>query len=279
MKMILSFHPCYTGDRNRLCAGRDPDETDRRLMRAAKAVILPQGCRKTLFEAARASCPRVFPDYTARFAWPDKTGQARLFSQLGVAHPKTAVFDRVADFRPRFGPDRLPAGLCFPVVFKANGAGEGDNVWRAGDPKDLERLLVQAAQWEATGQHGFILQQYVETGGRSLRVAVVGKRVVSYWRLQPATGDFRASASRGAVIDHNSDPELRAAAEDQVNRFCAKTGINLAGFDLLFSRDAPSAAPLFLEINYFFGRRGLGGSEVFYALLCNEIDRWVAEAG
>jgi len=32
---------------------------------------------------------------------------------------------------------------------------------------------------------------------------------------------------------------------------------------------------LFLEINYFFGRKGLGGSEAYYKLLQQEIDRWI----
>jgi ribosomal protein S6--L-glutamate ligase len=30
-----------------------------------------------------------------------------------------------------------------------------------------------------------------------------------------------------------------------------------------------------LEINYFFGRRGLGGSAVYYEILKKEIDTWL----
>jgi ribosomal protein S6--L-glutamate ligase len=30
-----------------------------------------------------------------------------------------------------------------------------------------------------------------------------------------------------------------------------------------------------LEINYFFGRRGLGGSNAFYEILTSEIDNWL----
>jgi ribosomal protein S6--L-glutamate ligase len=37
--------------------------------------------------------------------------------------------------------------------------------------------------------------------------------------------------------------------------------------------------PLFLEINYFFGRAGLGGSERFYDMLQTEIDNWLAGLG
>ena len=86
--MILSFHPIYLGDQNRLCAGRDPDAADVAAIRQAAAVILPQACRRSLYEAARQHCPRVFPNYAARFAYPGKAGQVRLFQETGVPHPR-----------------------------------------------------------------------------------------------------------------------------------------------------------------------------------------------
>jgi ribosomal protein S6--L-glutamate ligase len=33
---------------------------------------------------------------------------------------------------------------------------------------------------------------------------------------------------------------------------------------------------MLLEINYFFGRRGLGGSEAYYKILLAEIQVWLA---
>ncbi|MFO7860167.1 MAG: hypothetical protein R6U41_02980 [Desulfosalsimonas sp.] len=279
--MILSFHPCYVGDENRLCAGRDPDDDDIARMRAAKAVILPQGCRETLFNAAASSCPRVFPDYTARFAWPEKTGQSRMFAHYNTPRPVTAAFDCLADFNRQYNSNPAEAGFAFPFVFKYNGSGEGANVWLADTPDTFARLLARAADWEKTRQYGFVLQQYIETRGRSLRVAVVGNTLVSYWRIQPDNTGFQASAARGGRIDHTADPGRRAAGEELVLHLCRQTGINLAGFDLIFSENPavrPSNTPLFLEINYFFGRTGLGGSEAFYRLLCAEIDKWIGQA-
>jgi ribosomal protein S6--L-glutamate ligase len=279
--MLLSFHPCYVGDENRLCAGRDPDDDDRARMRAAEAVILPQGCRKTLFDAAVSSCPRVFPDYTARFAWPEKTGQSRMFAHYNTPRPVTAAFDSLAEFNRQYNIDPAEAGFVFPFVFKYNGSGEGANVWLADTPNTLARLLRRSADWEKTGQFGFLLQQYIETRGRSLRVVVVGNTLVSYWRIQPDNTGFQASAARGGRIDHTADPGRRTAAEEQVLHLFPQTGINLAGFDLIFSENpAPNEAdtPLLLEINYFFGRTGLGGSEAFYRLLCAEINKWIEQA-
>ncbi|MDP3282844.1 MAG: hypothetical protein Q8M56_00245, partial [Desulfobacterales bacterium] len=72
------------------------------------------------------------------------------------------------------------------------------------------------------------------------------------------------------------DPELVKAAVSRAKDFCRKTGINLAGFDFLFSSENYyNEEPLFLEINYFFGRKGLGGSEKFYTILNREIRKWL----
>jgi len=49
----------------------------------------------------------------------------------------------------------------------------------------------------------------------------------------------------------------------------------MAGFDLLFSSERKNRTPLFLEINYYFGRRGQGGSERFYEILIAEIEKWI----
>ena len=112
-------------------------------------------------------------------------------------------------------------------------------------------MLLQS--YETTGQSGFILQEWIPTG---------------------------AGALRGA-IDHGSDGHLMAAAEKATTAFCRKTGINLAGFDFLFCTDpavADPQTPLFLEINYFFGRRGLWGSEAYYHRLQRAIDHWLEKA-
>jgi ribosomal protein S6--L-glutamate ligase len=78
-------------------------------------------------------------------------------------------------------------------------------------------------------------------------------------------------------VDRVSDPELQEQAVQAVREFCARTQINLAGFDILFASDEKQPVPLFLEINYFFGRQGFGGSEAYYALLVEQIQSWIAD--
>jgi ribosomal protein S6--L-glutamate ligase len=274
---VLSFHPIYVADRNRLCAGRAPDSDDVAAMRGAHAVILPQGCRRSLYEAARRSCRFVFPDYGARFEFPGKIGQARLFEQLAVARPRTEAFAGADDYFRRYPPLAGQMPLPFPFVFKFDWGGEGDTVFLVASSADFMKLMRRARAFERTGQRGFLIQERIHAGNRVLRVAVIGQRLVSYWRSAAPGEPFPVNLARGGVVDRRSDPHLIAAAERATRDFCRRTDINLAGFDFLFHTDPPDATPLFLEINYFFGRRGLGGSHAYYRLLTAEIDRWLSE--
>ena len=277
--MILSFHPCYEADSNILCAGRDPDEKDLAAIRAADAVILPQGCREALYLLARQNCSYVFPDYDARFQYPGKTGQARLFQALGAPHPRTWIFDDTKQFQ------RSGAGIAetiFPLVFKLDWGGEGDTVFLLQSKSELARALSTATAYEQSGQRGFVLQTCVAESNRTLRVAVIGQTLIAYWRIQDNPGVFGTSLAKGARIDTESDPNLRQKALDLTRGFCQRSRINLAGFDFIFDRFGGTKndrQPLFLEINYFFGRSGLGGSARFYTMLQAEIDNWLVGLG
>ncbi len=274
--MIVSFHPIVEGDTNILCAGREPDHQDLAAMRSASAVILPQGCPRSLYKMARANCSRVFPNYDARFRYPGKTGQIRLFQKAGVPHPATAIYTGLAEYRTPTG-EHPP--VEFPLVFKFDWGGEGDTVFLVHSPSELEELLNHADRCERSGQRGFLIQRFVNCGGRSLRIVVIGNRILSYWRVVESPGLFKANLSKGAKMDSYSDPDRKSQAEQMVAGFCRENGINLAGLDVIYDLAAALPAPQLLEINYYFGRVGLGGSEVYYAILKNEINRWLENVG
>lgn len=277
--MILSFHPIYEADANILCAGRQPDEKDRLAMRTADAVILPQGCSEALYRMARKECTHLFPDYDVRFQYPGKTGQARLFQACSVPHPQTWIFENTAQFK-RNGNIAVDAG--FPLVLKLDWGGEGETVFLLNDRSDVKDTLARVAAYERTGQKGFVLQSFISGFQRTLRVVVIGKIQKAYWRSQKDPASFGTSVAKGARIDADSDPALRQRGIALVRDFCRQTKINLAGFDVLFNdgdvgRKRPQ--PLLLEINYFFGRTGLGGSQVFYSMLQTQIDDWLKGLG
>ncbi|MCG6906728.1 MAG: glutathione synthase [Desulfobacteraceae bacterium] len=277
--MIVSFHPLLAGDCNLLCAGRDPGERERRAVQRAAAVILPQGCRQGLYEMARTHCANVFPDYEARFRFPGKIGQTRLFRHLGTPRPRSVAFENLAALQ-RAAPD-LDFGKWFrlPFVFKFDWGGEGRTVYRVDSAAQFQALLALAEEFEQTGQHGFLLQEHVACGGRSLRVVIIGHQAVAYWRVQPAADRFGANLAQGAVIDRTADTHLRQAGIAAAREFCRRSGVNLAGIDLLFPTDTAQPTPLFLEINYFFGRSGLGGSNAYYGLLEKAVHRWLQDQG
>ena len=268
----------FEADKNIICAGREPDADDLAAIKAAKAVILPQGCRQSLYEMARDNCRHVFPDYEIRFKYPGKIGQMRLFQKSGTAHPHAETYLSLENFRQQYGDDPKEIAFELPCVFKFDWGGEGETVFLINTRQDLRKVLQKAADFERSGQKGFLLQEYVPTEGRTLRVAVIGRTLISYWRIQENADNFLSSVSRGARIDAISEPERQDAAKGFVKNLCKKTGINLAGFDVIFAPLVEYIKPLILEINYFFGRRGLGGSNAFYEILKNEIHNWLAHA-
>jgi ribosomal protein S6--L-glutamate ligase len=279
--MILSYHPCFSGDRQILCAGREPDKTDLGAIRSARAVILPQGCGQALYRMARENCAHVFPNYDVRFAYPRKSGQIRLFHRSGVPHPSTEFYPSLEIFTDALNTGASRIAVRFPFVFKFDWGGEGRNVLWIPSPEALNGALDTARRYERTGQKGFLVQEYIPAGNRVLRVVVIGARTVIYWRVLKNSETAVAGLAAGGVIDTASDSAFQKAAGASVRRFCDAAGINLAGFDILSPLQPPGADPVFLEINYFFGRRGLGGSRAYYRMLIAEIERWIdgIEAG
>jgi ribosomal protein S6--L-glutamate ligase len=277
--MILSYHPCFEADKNLLCAGREPGANDLATIRAADAVILPQGCCQSLYKMSRSNCQHVFPNFDAKFKYRGKIGQVQLFQKHNVLHPKTEIYRDTRTFYKRHQDFPEKPIFDFPFVFKFDWGGDGDLVYLIQSVEHYSNVLKAAGEIENSGQKGFIIQEYIPTNNRSLRVVVIGETTLSYWRIQHDADHFLSNAAKGAKIDYDIHPDMRETAVESVRHFCSLTGINLAGFDILFSSESRDNIPIFLEINYYFGRRGLGGSETFYDLLNKEIMKWIESLG
>ena len=276
--MILSFHPCFTGDKNIICAGRAPGSEELSAIKAADAVILSQGCSQALYEMARAHCSNVFPNYDARFQYPGKIGQIRLFQKINLPHPCTRIYLSTGEVLNSSGEIVMPPVFDFPFVFKYPWGGEGETVFLIRSKPEFGKILNQAADYEQAGHKGFLIQEYISTI-RSLRIVQINETICSYWRVMDSGNHFGTSVAGGARIDADADPDLQKQAVCCLKNFCENTGINLAGFDILFSDETETKQPFFIEINYFFGRKGLGGSEKFYELLETEIKKWLNRFG
>ena len=278
MAMILSFHPCFVADQQIILGSRRLDEEDRALIREAKIILLPQTCSLSLYQACKTGSPHLFPNYDIRFQYPGKVGQHLLFKKFKCLQPETIPWPTVEAFRradkgkPDF-PHRMP------FLLKRNRGHEGEGITLISDMDTLKTSLENLSRLETSGSKGFVSQELIPSGGNALRVVIMGGRSISYWKRPLDPGQMITTLSRGARIDISWRKDLMEKGEEAARKFSLITGINLAAVDFVFSLDEPEPTPYFLEINYYFGRRGLGGSGNYYRLLFQTIREWIKEQG
>ena len=276
--MILSFHPCFDADVQIILGHRPLSSGDLELVRKAKAVILPQGRTEDLYDACTKSNALIFPSYEMRFKYQGKTGQNLLFKYFGCPHPETLCWSSVEEFKNEYKDLKLfPHEL--PFLVKADKAHEAEGVSFVKDPASMLETLDYLIKRERSGVSSFVTQAYIASGGNVLRAVIIGRKVITYWKRPYKHGKVITSISRGAIIDHDWKPDLQEKGRVQAQSLSKKTGINLAAIDFIFPFTEKEPAPLFLEINYYFGRRGLGGTKNYYRLLHEAIQDWLSEAG
>ena len=273
--MILSFHPCFVADAQIILADRKLSAEDRRLIRAADAIILPQTCPFALYEACADSKAHVFPYYALRFKYPGKVGQSVLFEKLKIPHPATKRWPLVKELRDYLKAENGPPHEI-PFFLKTDRSHEGEGVLTVTDKKSLETAL---ARLEKGSSGGFISQQMIPCGGNVLRAVVLHKEIVTYWKRPGKPDDLITSVSGGSRVDKKWKPKLQEQGRARAQWICEKTGINLAAFDFVFNLGHADPQPFILEINYYFGRKGLGGSLRYYRLLLKAIQEWLKEKG
>ena len=270
-KNILSMHPVIEAD----TFYWDRGVWDKKLfdiIKKAYAIILPQTVERELYCLCTKMCSNVFPNYDQRFKWEGKIGDTLAFWTYGARHPYTLVFPKVETLvgdHPHMD-QQVPELPPYPFVLKGANGGEGRRVWLIENAEELAAKLHVLLQFELQGKSGFVIQEYIKALEKDLRVVVIGSRVFSYWRTSQV---FLHNVAQGGEIDPESDQSLQKMGREKVRQFCRVSGLNLAAFDLVYPPG--ETEPVFLEINYTFGRIGLGGSENFYTLLQNAVDQWL----
>ena len=276
--MILSFHPCFDTDVQIILGDRRLDSTIRESIREATAIILPQACTQDLYNICANSTAHIFPNYYARIKYPGKIGQSLMFRELDLPHPETFSWGTVGEFKNAY-PDLKALTPESPFIFKEDSRHEAEGLFLIQNEKTLKEALDKLSLWERSGLKGFVTQTYVSCGGNVLRAVVIGKRIITYWKRPGKPGQEITTISRGAIIDHDWQPNLQEKGKVQARLLSEKTGINLAAIDFIFPLEEKDPEPLILEINYYFGRRGLGGTENYYRLLYEAIQDWFEEVG
>ncbi len=277
--MIVSFHPCFEADAQITISGRELAGRDLDLIRRARAILLPQSCPRRLYQACRASAALLFPNYDARFEYPGKIDQIRLFRNLGLPYPKTWTWPSVAAFTAHREKEPGAFSRGRPFLIKTDRDHEAEGVYLVADQGGLESVLAHLRRQEAACPSGFLTQEMIPAEGHALRAVVLGRKVITYWKRPHADDQDITTISRGARIDMDWRPDLQEKAAGQTRRLAAATGIDLAAVDFVFALTRPDPEPLFLEINYYFGRRGLGGTFTFYQRLLETVRAWLEEHG
>jgi ribosomal protein S6--L-glutamate ligase len=260
-KCFLSMNPLVQLEENlpNLAPVEAPEVASK--IRAALGVVMPRGITRKRYRKIAAMAQNWFPNLDAKYDFSGKTKQAVLFQRLKIRHPRTILYSNPQDLLD--AQDKM-LPLDYPFVLKGDSGGGGSRVFPVCCRRDLIEGLNRLPPEEP-----LLIQRWVNHGGMDLRVVVVGAKMVSYFRV--GGENFYNNACRGGRIHPEIFPELQHRGMSAVARFCHLAAINLAGFDLMFTDEGP---PVFVEINFNFGRKGLGGTPGFRKLFREAVDLW-----
>lgn len=259
---FVSFQPAVPMEENLPPYSDLADPAITGLLQQAAGVLLPQYVTQWRYAAIIRHARAWFPRLDARFTHYGKTRQIRLFREIGVRHPASRTYANPELLYRDFLENAPPWG--YPLVLKGDTGGGGSLVFPIYRPSDLPRYLDRLPP-----DRPALMQSWVEHGGKDLRVVVYGRHTVTYFRV--GGGQFYNNICRGGRLDHSGWPHLQEKGSAVVLSFCDRVGIDVAGFDLMFPDDGE---PVFVEINYHFGRKGLGGTQGHRAHLLQAIQSW-----
>ena len=215
-----------------------------------------------------------FPTMKCARHIPARWDQSRLFQAFQLPHPRTFRWDGVDAFKKVPKPPHE-----FPFVVKDDRSHEAEGVFVVKNSESLKAALGFLALKEGVENKGFVTQHFIPSGGNVLRAVIMGNQILTYWKRPAKPGQVITTISKGALIDHEWQPELQEKGKNQARVLAKRTGINLAAVDFVFPLSEAAPEPLFLEINYYFGRRGLGGMDAYYRLLFRAIQDWIKGIG
>lgn len=246
---FVSFYPQIPMEENlSVFQSLDSPEIQKLIGRAA-GVLVPRYILPGRYEAISKLTEHCFPRLSAKHDYTGKSRQIRLFRELDIRHPESLLFDNSAELLRYFNEHGVP--WEYPVVLKGDLGGGGSGVFPIYRPEDVTRHIVKIP-----AEQPVLLQRFIEHGGRDLRVVTYGRDfAVSYFRV--GGGQFYNNVCRGGRMDHEGWPEQQARGIEASQALCRRAGIDIAGFDLMFPDEEE---PVFIEINFNFGRKGLGGT-------------------
>lgn len=174
----------------------------------------------------------------------DKFYTTALLQEAGLPVPETVVCDR-ADAAMEATRRMLASGG--EVIIKPIFGSMGHGLVRIADAELAWRVIRPLEQLRSV----FYVQRAIDSGGRDVRLFVVGERVVGVIERTAPPGDWRTNVARGGIaraIEPSSEWKEYALTAARA------VGAYYAGVDLLESR---SGEVFVLEVNGIPGWKGL----------------------
>ncbi|MEA2563721.1 MAG: ribosomal protein S6--L-glutamate ligase [Acidobacteriota bacterium] len=172
----------------------------------------------------------------------DKLRSLQLLSRYDIGIPPTAFARRREDIRSAI---RKVGGA--PVILKLLEGTQGMGVILAESVKSAESVLDAMSSL----RQNILIQAFVaESDGSDFRAIVVGGKVVAAMERTAGEGEFRSNLHRGASA---LGVTLEPAYEQTAVHAAEVLGLNIAGVDMLHSKDGP----MVLEVNSSPGLEGI----------------------
>lgn len=172
----------------------------------------------------------------------DKLRSLQLLSRYDIGIPPTAFARRREDIRAAI---RKVGGA--PVILKLLEGTQGMGVILAESVKSAESVLDAMSSL----RQNILIQAFVEeSGGSDFRAIVVDGKVVAAMERTAGEGEFRSNLHRGASA---TGVTLEPAFEQTAVHAAEVLGLNIAGVDMLRSKDGP----MVLEVNSSPGLEGI----------------------
>ena len=262
---FVSFNPEIKLEENLSIFSSLYDPLVHRLLQKAAGVLLPSYVPPWRYRRITRLAQDWFPRLGTQFDCVGKSRQIELFRRLEVRHPETLLFKNPSHLLGYFNQWDSPWG--YPLVLKGDTGGGGSRVYPIYEPDQVRQHAAKLPAREPA-----LLQRWVDHRGRDLRVVAYGEQLVSYFRI--GDGQFYNNICRGGQIDYELRPDQQATGVRAVRDLCRRAQIDIAGFDLMFP---DQGTPVFVEINYHFGRKGLGGTPGHRQYVRQAVKDWRAK--
>ncbi len=172
----------------------------------------------------------------------DKLRASQILSRHNIGTPTSAFVNRRESILPAI---KKVGGA--PVIIKLLEGTQGVGVILA-DTEKTAQAIVETLQ---STRHNVLIQKFIaESKGRDIRCFVVGGRVVAAMRRIASGDEFRSNVHRGGRVEAVT---LTPQYENTAIHAAQILGLNVAGVDLLESKDGPQV----MEVNSSPGLEGI----------------------